>query len=400
MTFGSAISNMDIAKALGSSGCNPIPPGTWDNPDTLGNFNPTEIDSAYAGIVATAVATKSIGGSLYAFVTSQHTDSTVPDFWIIDVSDPKQPSHQSSLDLSINPPWGGSHIEGANDLVVIGDYAYVLRNYHSNQLQVIDISDLENLTPITPAISFELRGVSRAGTDPEGEVIRYYDGKLYIGLHNTIGPEFLVYDIETNPATPTFIGAIASGFNHSIHDIAINGGYAYLAIKPGATAQNTKELMVINISGATPIDTGLGYNANNAVNDTAGGSALYVLGNRLYLGRERTIEPRKDFYIFDITNPSTPTFISSNNLGQLSGSMIKGIHVSRNLAFLGTTKNPEFRILDISDPLTVGPLGCGGLDIPHGISGISYANNLIFLAKQGDEFFRVIHDETTNETCN
>jgi hypothetical protein len=402
MTFGTALSNINIAAASGRRGCDPLPPGDWDNPDTFGSFDPQGIDNANAGIAATAIATKAIDGRLYAFLTSQHASMNVPDFWIVDVTDGDTPTYESSLDINNGIAWGGGNKEGANGLVVVGDYAYVLRNYEEDQLQVIDISDLDNPALVTPAISFEPHGVQTNGSDPQGEVIRYYNGKLYIGLRNTVGPELLVFDIETDPEIPTFIGAIANNFNHSIYDIAIDGTYAYLAIKPGTGggAENTKELMVINIAGATPIDTGAGYNANAANNDTAGATAIYVLGNKLYLGREQVNNPKKDFYIFDISAPAAPTLISATNLGQASNSTIEGIYVSKNLAFLGTTKNPEFQIWDVSDPLSVVPFSCGGLNFPQEISSIAYGNNYIFASIRSNDFFRIIHDETSDATCN
>ena len=399
MTFGTGLGNLSIAQALGQGGCDPTPLNDWDNPDSFGTFDPTHINGANAGVVASAIDVRPLDGRTYAFLTSLHSSVNVPDFWVIDVTNPDSPTYVSSLDITNGANWPG-HQAGANDLVVIGDYAYVLRNHNSNQLQVINISDPSNPTQINPAISFA--GVNLNGTDPQGEVIKYYNGRLYIGLHNTQGPELFVYSIIGNPAVPSFVGAIVNGFNHSIYDMVINGSYAYLAIKPGTGggAQNTKELMVINIAGNTPIDTGNGYNANSGGNDTAGAMSLYLLGNNLYVGREQTNNPRKDFFVFDVANPATPTLLGSANINQTSNSSIQTLFVSDHLAFLGLSKSPEFQILDVSNPSAPTPFGCGDLDFPQEVTDIAYSNNTIFAAVRSNDFLRILKDETSDATCN
>lgn len=401
MTFGTALGDMTTAIRLGRGGCDPLPPGDWDNPDTFGSFDPSGINNANAGIMATAIAAKPIDGKLYVFLTSQHGSEAVADFWIIDVTDPQNPVYVSSLDISNGLKYGGAFKEGANDVVIVGDYAYILRNYKTDQLQVINISDLNNPVQVLPAISFESRGVNKNGTDPQGEVLKYDNGKLYVGLKTTQGPEFLVYQIISNPAIPTFVGNISNSFNHSITDIEINNTYAYVSINPGSGggAQNTKELMVLNISGANPTNTGVGYNANNANNDTEAATALYLLGSKLYLARAKVNNPKKDFFVFDVTTPATPTIIASANLNQASGGAIKGMYVSKHLAFLGSSKNPEFQIWDVSNPTVITSFGCGGLDFPQEVSDVTYANNYIFATIRSNEFLRIIHDETSDTTC-
>jgi hypothetical protein len=398
ITFGTAFSNMDIAEALGPGGCDPTPPSEWDNPDSFGSFDPSGI--AGAGIAATALDVKTIDGHLYAFLTSQHGSAASPDFWIIDVTNPNSPQYVNSPDISNGIAWGGSHKEGANDVVVIENYGYVLRNYKINQLQVIDLTNPANPTMVGTGIT--LPSVNQNGTDPQGEVIKYYNGKLYIGLHDTQGPELLVYNIASTPSTPTYVGAISNGFNHSITDITFSGNYAYLAIKPGtgSGAQNTKELMVIDISSTNPTDTGSGYNANIGSSDTAGAMSLYLLGNKLYMGREKVNAPKQDFYIFNISNASTPTLLASANLNQQNGSAIQTLHVTSNLAFLGLTKNPEFQVWDISNPNSISSYGCGGFDFPQEVTDVAYANNYVFAAIRSNDFFRVLHDETSDATCN
>lgn len=406
LTFGTALGSIDIAKALGRGGCDPTPPSSWKNPGSLSSYDPSKVTSANSGVEATGVEVKTINGRLYAFLTSQHATKDVPDFWIIDATDSNNPSYISSLDINNGVAWNkGGQKEGANDMVVVGNYAYVLRNYNVDQLQVINISNINSPTQVTPAISFESLGsrkVDKTGSDPQGEVIKYYNGRLYIGLNDTKGPELLVYDISTTPSVPTFVGAITNSFNHSISDIAINGNYAYLAIKPGtgSLAKNTKELMVANISTADPTEvTTAGFNAkegkNSGDNDTQAATALYLIGSRLYLAREQVNDPQKDFYIFDVSNSGSPSVIGNGtNLNQPSNSSITGLLVTNKMAFLGLTKTPEFRVLDISDTTDIKNINkCSTFNFSASVSDIAYANNLIFVSVRSNDFLRIIHDD-------
>lgn len=398
LTFGTALGSIDIAKAMGRGGCDPTPPSSWKNPGSLGSYDPSKVTNANSGVEATSVEVKAINGHLYVFLTSQHATKDVPDFWVIDATDSNNPSYVSSLDINNGVAWGGAHKEGANDMVVVGNYAYVLRNYNINQLQVINISNINSPSPGT-TISFEPRNVDKTGSDPQGEVIKYYNGRLYIGLNDTKGPELLVYDISTTPSTPSFVGAIADSFNHSISDIAINGSYAYLAIKPGTGvgAQNTKELMVANISTANPTEvTAAGFNANNTGNDTESATALYLIGNRLYLAREKvSSNSEKDFYVFDVSSAGNPSVIGTGtNLNQPSNSSIPGLLITGQMAFLGMTKTPEFRVLDISNTANIKNINnCSSFNFSASVSDIAYSNNLIFVAVRSNDFLRIIHDD-------
>jgi prepilin-type N-terminal cleavage/methylation domain-containing protein len=375
------IVNIPEMIALGGS-CSPTLPGTWDNPSTRG-----DLDITPSGSKGTAVDMVLISGTRYAFLTSVHSAAASDDFWVIDADDATNPSVIASLNTGV----------GLNDIDVVsssaGVFAYVIQNDTVNQLQTIDVTD-----PTTPSlvstISLEPYGVSPTGSDPEPHVITYYNGRLYIGLYTTDGPELVVFDVVSTPASPTFVGAIASSFNHSIYDIVINGNYAYLA-----TGYDSRELMIVNISASTPVDTGLGYNANLTGGDTEEATALFLVNKTLYMGRERTNNAaERDLYIFDITNPTVPSVLGSKRLGLGSNTEVTGIAVVGPYAFLSTSdSNGGFQIWNVGSPANISqPFGCMTYNYSEKSRGLMYRDDLIFIANESNKALRVIYDQPSS----
>jgi hypothetical protein len=208
-----------------------------------------------------------------------------------------------------------------------------------------------------------------------------------------------VYDISTSPSTPRFYGAIANGFNHSIYDIAIQGDYAYLAIKPGVGARNTKELMILDIRNPTPQATTGGFNATETNSDTEGAHSLYLLGNKLYLGREKVNNPKNDLYIFDISTPTAPLLLGKKNTGQQTGGLFSTLFVSRDLLLAGSNKGEALHMMH-EDSTTPTAHGCSSLDLHAGILDMVYHKNTIYAATTGDTFLHIIYDEQHDTVCN
>ena len=396
MTFGSALGSIDIAKAMGKGGCDPTPPGDWDNPENpTWQTSPSDIDGTQSGIAAATVS-----GTPYVFMTTTNT-SQKKDLWVINVSNTSSPNVINSLET------GGdnAHKNGLNDIVVVttsaGTYGYVLQNSTDNQLQTINLSNPTGVLSVTNTISFVPYGVTTGGTNPQGKIITYSNGRLYIGLYTTIGPEFLVFDVKANPAAPVFVGAINNGFDHSINDIVVNGNYAYLAIKPGGSS-SANELMIINVSGSTPVDTGSGFNANNSANDTEAATTLYLIGNKLYMGREVVSTPtEKDFYVFDISNPTSPTVLKSKKMTTIGSGNLMGTRriidliVQGKIGFFATTDtNQTLQVFDVvSSSSDIIPIsGCtNSLNLPK-LTEIAYKNGLIYGINGNQAALNILRD--------
>lgn len=371
-----------IAHALGNNGCDPLPPSTWRAPTR------STSETGAGEIVGSPTAFASVrfeGKSYLVVVTVNSIQSN--DLWVVDVTEPSSPTLISSLETG-----DATHVTGLLDVALVshndGVFAYALQNSGTNQLVVVNLD-----TPTTPTLvhtrSFESYGVNPLGSNPEGRVITYYNNRLYVGLRTTIGPEFLVFDIEDDPENPRFVGALQNSFDHSIYDIATNGEYAFLAIKPGNPPSGlpTRELMVIDVRG-TPRDTGGGFNATTTANDTEGAMSLYLIGNRLYMGRERvsnTLE--RDLYVFNIASSTKPTYVKSRRLGLPTTSVqgtprILDIVVQDTIAFLVTTDpTRSFQVYDVSrDDSTIIPIldNCAThVTIPR-LTELFYFDNTVF----------------------
>jgi hypothetical protein len=338
---------------------------------------------------------------LYIFMTTSNATQT-DDFWVLDVSDKMHPHVVASLETG-----GGTHVRGllasAVQKTFNEAYVYVLENNAIDQLKTIDVHDPLSPT-ITDTVSLATYGVSPVGSNPEGRVITYHDGRLYIGLRTTIGPEFLVFDVRTNPAHPTFIGALPNTFDHSIYDIVVQDGFAYLAIKPGSppSGLSTRELIILDVHGAVPRDTGSGFNATSSTNDTEGASTLAVLGNTLYMGRERVSNvAEKDFYAFDIGSSTRPTVLTSKRLGLSTGGSlgtprIVDIAIQGNLGFFGTTDSTRgFQVYDLfaqeNDIVPVHSLCAHYLTFAR-IADIIYDNDYVYIAHGIEPTVSIIQD--------
>jgi hypothetical protein len=405
-SFGTYVSNIAEALALGG-GCDPTPTGEWDNPiDPDWKTSPADIQGTQTSVDAAI-----INGDLYAFVTTSQTSaSQKDDLWIIDLSDIENPDVINSLETGTTT--ATENTKGLNDIDVVktssGTYAYVLQNTNVDQLQAIDVSDPENLSTadITDTISLQTYGVSPGGSNPIPKAITYYDDRLYIGLYTTVGPELLVFDVATDPAHPTFVGSIANSFDHSINDIVVRGDYAYLAIKPGnpPSGNNTKELMIIDVSGNTPTNTGKGYNAQEVANgDTEAATTLYAIGNRLYMGRERVSNSasEKDFYVFDISSSTNPVvkksvYLNIGTGGGLGTPRVIDLIVHGKVGFFATTDSTKpFQIFDVvSSPSGINVIDpdCSNSINTHKFIEMVYHDDLIIGANANNTEVNIFYD--------
>lgn len=401
ITFGTAIGSIEQAKLYGPGGCDPTPPGEWnyaENPEW--QTSPSLIVGTLTGI---DVAT--INSVPYVFITTNETSTdNKDDLWVINVSITSTPVFVKSLETG-----NASSTKGLNDVSVVTTlgktYAYVLQNNFTNQLQTIDVSNPQTLSPsdIKSTISFKEYGIT-SEDDADGKVITYYDGKLYIGLHTTIGPELLVFDISVDPSKPKYYGKIKDSFNHSINDIVIKGHYAYLAIAPGSDSDTTSELMIVDIfSSSTPKYIGAGYNATSSTNDTEAAITLYIIGNKLYMGREKVSKDtnEKNFYVLDISSSTNSTMMKSQQIVDENSKKpvdILDIVVQGTLGFL-VTSDPDkpFQIYDVvSSSTAILPVTskCKKPDLNLAkLIEIVYKNDLIYGANVNSAALNILHNE-------
>lgn len=413
MTFGTGLANVSIAKALGKGGCDPTPPSEWESPvdDPNAAINVSGADGG------TDIAVRSFNGKRYAFTTSNPSGGGGPkkEFTVVDVSDNNiQPSDEKG---SIPKD------KGLLGLVVVGNYAYALNNDPLNQLQVISLINPE--APSKAGTPFALPvGNCNNGTNCQriGRSIAYYNGYLYIGTGasqagGTANKEFFIYCINDSSiagctaTTPIFRGSL--NIDHNINDIAIKDNFAYLA-----TSADYGELTVVNITTKTAPSLPANYATTPNINNqkynalsTAGSASdedatsVYVLGKYAYLGRKQVNNSnKKDFYVLDISNPTSITQVGSTRLMPLcSGNScnnnpiyLSGVVVQEKTAFLSTyDSNKSFYIVDVTDTSVPALLNNCSDDINTSqfSTALEFKDNQAYLVHgQGSVFLKIVYD--------
>jgi len=364
------IGSVTEALALGGD-CSIEPLGggaDWDNPITatsvgIGGQGATDIDVH----------------NNFIYLTSAPSAASKEDFFIYQF-DPVVITLTEKSKMNVS--------KGLNAVDVINDYAFTANNETSNNLKIFNISN-----PTSPSV---IASVSLPGmTVGIARSIFYYNNNVYIGTQYlaclSCSPqqnnEFHVFDVS-NPASPVWRGSFK--VNHNINSIVVRNNYAYLA-----TSDNNGEIRIYDISDPANISlTGL-FNAPGNEN----GESLFLLGNKLYLGRDRTPAARKDFYILDISNPASPTELGSKNLGLNPNTVVVGVVVKGNLAFLALD-NPTsgLQILNISNPSNiVKHTVCTTLNFSENSTALDMEGDVIFSANKSNNEIRVIKDQTS--TC-
>ena len=253
-----------------------------------------------------------------------------------------------------------STVEGLNAVAVAEDttnhkiYAYVANNSPTNQLQVIDVTDPDSITP-EKIVDFDLDNVG--GTQGIGNSIFFKDGYIYLGLQatgidedgNSNGPEFHIIDAHLDRAHPAKItGRSYYSVGNAVNAISVRGKYAYLA------TSNDQELIVLDVHDPSCVVTNpqesesvckpsgtppWGFNEPGS----SEGKSLYFLGNNLYLGK---VLNNTEFYILDNSNSATNTFAILGLKDDINVN-VDGISIRENLAFL--LLKTGLKIFNISD---------------------------------------------------
>lgn len=386
----SLVASVAQARALGG-GCDPFPPEVWDTPRVFGSTPPNVIDGEGTGIDVA-----SIGGKKYAFVTSNNSSGSKSDFWVIDITDSDDPLLVASIEA------GGCRTVpsepkscGLNSVDVGDGYAYVTnmlstKDTSSEELIVIDVGtdplDPRIVKKVTLGITPNCPGAYCPGG---AQIARYQNHRVFVGTHRIGGAEFHAFDV-TDPTNPSPQGSL--NLEHNINDISINGNYAFLA-----TSNNSGEVMVMNISGAVPTNTGIVFGADG----NEDGEAIYVLGDQLYLGRDRTPAARSDFYILDVSKllasaPPNEVIISSKNLSLgASAEGVTALTVQGTYAFLGISGSSDpFHVWDVSVPSSPWRTNtCPAPPLPQNITGLVYSNDKVLVAFRSNEAFRILYDD-------
>ncbi|MCA9364166.1 hypothetical protein KC727_03020 [Candidatus Kaiserbacteria bacterium] len=379
-SLSSVFVNPEEAAALGTECVDEEPEDDWDNPFTF--------ESENIGGQSNATALYSENNIIY--LTTNPPTADKKDFFIYEFDE----SGPTLTELS------SSNTDSTDSLglldVAIGtfgghSYAFAASENPLGQLRTFEITDPS--LPIELFVS-ALPGV--AGSFPEGRVVYYYDGRVYVGTRETAGHEFHIFDVSGLPSIPPIhIGSIE--LTHTVRDIAVRGDFAYLA-----TSDNSRELMVIDISNPGslehPDDSGLGFNASGGDD----GTAVFVTGQRVYLGRAKTSSGTSDnFYILEGDAVRDGAEITDGELGKKdiglsNNTHTAGIVVRSDLAFLSLDDpTTGLAIYNIQDPLAIEPpASCSVYNFSENSVGLAMDGRYVFSANRSNAEIRIISDQT------
>lgn len=343
----------------------------WDNP-----VAPNGLD--VGGASATDIEV--LDG--YAYLVTAPNSAGKPDFFVVDVSDPLNPAFLSSL----NTP---SKKNYAVD--VASGYAYIassLDGSSTGQFQIVDVS-----VPATPILVATSSLPTVGGSFPDGVAINYHENKVYVGTHRTAGREFHIFDVSS-PASPSHLGLIE--LNHNVNDIVVKGDLAYLA-----SSDNNHELMIIDISNPASLTHPDITQLSDPVPGSEDGTSLFVLGNKVYLGRKRaSSEP--DFLILDVSDKTAPydiPILGSINLGMNpSTASVEGVFVKAGYAFLATThSNQEIKIFNILDPANIQTTSsCAeSFNYPQTPTSLDVDGEHVFVSNSSNDALRIVFNSST-----
>ncbi len=199
---------------------------------------------------------------------------------------------------------------------------------------------------------------------------------VYLGRATNPSNEFFVINV-TDPALPIISGQLALGGDPN--DIAVSGNYAYIA-----SSDNASELTVVDITNpASPtIAANFDLTAENSGNANTDGLAV-VMGKTNYVYLTRSTSGGKEFYVFDITTPTSPSLVGS---ADLNGDLAE-IARSGNYAYGASSDNTqEFQVVDVTT--VTSPALVASLDLNEGdtaANGISIAigTDTVYVGRDG-----------------
>lgn len=323
--------------------------GDWTNPIILGSAD------VGAGNEGTDIKAR----SKIVFLTAKASTAAKDDFFIFDANNPQSPVKLASINTG----------PGLNGVAISGNYAYVANNDDGTQLQIIDISALNNPVLIK---FYSLPGV--AGS--KGLSIFAANNIVYIGTEKTTGgKEFHIVDVSS-PTNPQVLGNLE--INEDVNGMYVKDGKAYLVTPLDA------EFTVVDVSNPSSPAVLSSFDMPGNSED---GQSVYIRGAKAYVGRLRggNHTNHHEIHVLDITNPSAVQNLGSRD----TAADLNDLIVVSNLAFTATADaNKEFQIFNISNPANISLYG--SLNLPQVATGIDFESNIAYLSLRSNDALKII----------
>ncbi|QFR39336.1 hypothetical protein A9Q91_03825 [Candidatus Gracilibacteria bacterium 28_42_T64] len=300
--------------------------------------------------------------------------------WSFDVQGNYTVSDVNSIDISssiatlkekfnhIGSVTDGTVLNGADDVVVDGNYAYMTA-YNGDRFQVIDISD-----PTSPIIVATLQ--NNGGTirlDGASSLVK--DGN-YIYIASQVSDAVQIIDVSS-PTSPVAIAQVlnspTSNRLNGARGIVKNGNYLYVS------SQSDHSIVVIDVSN--PVSP-VWITALRDTTNLRGTRGLYVSGNYIFA----TAYTRDRITSVDISNPIVPVIDDSITDTRLNGAW--KITISGNYAYVSSYIDDSLQIVDISDPSNLfiaQSIDDGGDFLLNGARGLLIEGNTLFITANVDD---------------
>lgn len=319
--------------------------GDWTNPVTAGI---ADVDTGAQG-------TDVIVENNMVYLSSSSSQIDKPDLTIFNVSDPNNPVRISSFDAGVS---------NISAITKQGNYIYASITGSVDEFMVINVSN-----PASPSV---VRSMSFS--NGRSQTLAASGNILYVGLEQISGEEeFFSVDI-TDPANPVVLDSLE--LNATVHSIAVFNNRAYIA-----TSGDISELVVVDVSSPQAMTVAGTFDATS----TADGYSVSVKDEfNVYLGRDQS-GTGEEFYILDASDPASIVVKGKTELTARVNDMVAVNH----LVFTVTEQpNAEFRILDITNPLSI--YSYSYLNFPQNALGIDFANNTVYTAVRSNSALRII----------
>jgi len=359
VTFSTVVT--DPETAIGGDTCTDEFIGDWSNPQRLG----------YGDITSNTGATGLDAFNHKVYLTTDPSGGPQDDFYIFDVSDPSPPGNDLPILGSLDTTYG------LEDVRVAGRYVYVV----AADTWTVQLLTIDALNSANPVIVAQL-DVTAPGIDGYGNTLAYSDGKIYLGLTKSAGPELHVIDVS-NPVSPSVIGTLET--NSAVNHIVIDrdNDLAYLAVASSTAGQ----LWKVDISNpASPAV--LQKFLPGASNWVGQGVALSKTTSDIFLGRINTVGPTAvDLYVLDsadITQPPLDTVTQTKDDGFMRMVIRSGLLLASN-----NQPNLGFQVWNVADPTNLTMLGSVNIQ-QASTAGMDCEGETIFIGQRSNRALQII----------
>lgn len=347
MSFEQKILRYNFDESRGAENCSFDLPGNWAEPQIRSSI------SLGTGIVGTGVVVR----GAKAFVSADSATLSKDDLFVVDISDLDHPVKLSSLNTGPGLQkiaHTGKHIFGANTSI-------------NAQLQVIDVSDSENLQIVA---ELKLPHPDASTTPGVSRSIHFKNDVIYLGTTKNTGKELHFIDVK-NPSSPHYITGIET--DTLVSSIETSEHILYIATPTihQVRAYDIEEILYPHVLNAVSL---AGW-------QTQEGKRLYRFLNHLYMGRSvGGFNNAHNHELFDFLHSTTSPLASGYESVDVASS-VNALIVRPPFVYIGTSDpTKEFQVWNL-EPLSL----TASIDLSAPVADITCGGGYIYAALAGTE---------------